>query len=75
MFDGASHSLPKPERGPPGEQHRFGLGFGFLKEPEEGMVLHTDLPEDLTAVPAGHDKLQRVVMRTLLWDTSPAWLQ
>lgn len=30
------------------------------------MVLHTDLPEDLTAIPAGHSELQCVVVSVLL---------
>lgn len=30
------------------------------------MVLHTDLPEDLTAIPAVHSKLQCVVVSILL---------
>lgn len=34
------------------------------------MVLHADLPEDLTAVPAGHGKLQRVVVGVLLYDVN-----
>lgn len=66
MFVIFNVSSPKPERGPPGEQDGFGFGLGLLKEPEEGVILHTDLPEDLAAVPAGHGELQGVVMRVLL---------
>lgn len=32
------------------------------------MILHTDLPEDLAAVPAGHGELQRVMVGALLQD-------
>ena len=32
------------------------------------MILHADLPEDLTAIPAGHGELQRVVVSVLLED-------
>lgn len=32
------------------------------------MILYTDLPEDLAAIPAGHGKLQRVVVGILLED-------
>lgn len=32
------------------------------------MILYTDFPEDLTAIPAGHGKLQRVVVGILLED-------
>lgn len=59
---------PETERGPSGEEDGLGLGFGFLKEPEEGVVLHADLPEDLAAIPAGHGELQRVVVGALLHD-------
>lgn len=30
------------------------------------MILHADLPEDLAAIPAGHGKLQRVMVGVLL---------
>lgn len=61
-------SSPETERGSSGEEDGLGFRFGFLKEPEEGMVLHADLPEDLTAVSAGHGELQRVVVGVLLYD-------
>lgn len=61
-------SAPEPEGRSSGEQDGLGFGLGLLKEPEEGVVLHTDLPEDLAAVPAGHGKLQRVVMGIHLQD-------
>ncbi len=32
------------------------------------MILYTDLPEDLAAIPAGHGELQRVVVGILLED-------
>lgn len=61
-------SSPEPEGRSSGEQDGLGFGLGLLKEPEEGVVLHTDLPEDLAAVPAGHGELQRVVMGIHLGD-------
>lgn len=59
-------SLPEAERGSPGEEDRLGFGLRLLEEPEEGVILHADLPEDLTAIPAGHGELQRVVVGVLL---------
>lgn len=61
-------SAPETEGGSSGEEDGLGFGFGFLEEPEEGVVLHADLPEDLTAIPAGHGELQRVVVCALLHD-------
>lgn len=61
-------SAPETERGSSGEEDGLGFGLGFLEEPEEGVVLHADLPEDLTAIPAGHGELQRVVVGALLHD-------
>lgn len=61
-------STPEAERGSSGKEDCLGLRFGFLKEPEEGVVLHADLPEDLTAVSAGHGELQCVVVGVLLHD-------
>lgn len=61
-------SEPEPEGRSSGEQDGLGFGLGLLEKPEEGVVLHTDLPEDLAAVPAGHGKLQRVVMGIHLKD-------
>lgn len=61
-------SSPEAERGSPGEEDGLGLRLGLLKEPEEGVVLHADLPEDLAAVSAGHGELQRVVVGVLLRD-------
>lgn len=55
-------SLPKSEGGASCEQHRLGFGFRFFKEAEEGVKFDTDLPEDFTAVPAGHQKLQSVLI-------------
>lgn len=58
--------LPEPEGGTPGEQNRFGLGFGFFVQAEKGMVLHTNLPKHLAAVPASHHELQSILTVTLL---------
>lgn len=61
-------SSPEAERGSSGEEDGLGFRFGLLEEPEEGMVLDADLPEDLAAVSAGHGELQRVVVGVLLYD-------
>lgn len=61
-------SSPEAERGSSGEEDGLGFRFGLFKEPEEGVVLDADLPEDLTAVSAGHGELQRVVVGVLLYD-------
>ncbi len=61
-------SSPEPEWGSSGEENGLGFGLGLLEEPEEGMILYTDLPEDLAAIPAGHGELQRVVVGILLED-------
>lgn len=55
-------SLPESEGGASCEEHRLGLGLGLLEEAEKGVVFHTDLPEDFTAVSAGHQKLQSVLI-------------
>lgn len=41
------------------------------------MILYADLPEDLTAVPAGHGKLQRVMVGILLQDAGQisVWME
>ena len=54
--------LPESEGGASREEHRLGFGLRLFKETEEGVVLNTDLPEDFTAVSAGHQKLQRVLI-------------
>lgn len=64
-------SSPEPEGRASGEQDGFGFGFGLLEQPEEGVVLHADLPEHLAAVPAGHGELQRVMVSALLQHKPP----
>ena len=59
------HLVPESEGGAAGEEDGFGFGLGLLEEPEEGVVLHADLPEHLAAVPAAHEELQGVLVRTL----------
>lgn len=61
-------STPETERGSSGKKDCLGFRLGFFKEPEEGVVLHADLPEDLTAISAGHGELQRVVVGVLLYE-------
>ena len=58
--------VPESEGGSAGEEDGLGFGLGLLEEPEEGVVLHTHLPEHLAAVPARHGELQRVVVVALL---------
>lgn len=65
---GSVLAAPETERGSSSKEDCLGFRFGFLKEPEEGVVLHADLPEDLTAISAGHGELQRVVVGVLLHD-------
>lgn len=43
----------------------FGFGLWLIKQTEEGMVLHTVLPEDLALITTRHKELQRVLMRHL----------
>lgn len=59
-------SIPESEGGASREEDRLGLRLGLLEETEEGMVFHTDLPEDFTAVPTAHQELQRVLVRALV---------
>lgn len=56
---------PEPEGGPSAEENRLGLGLGLFQESEEGVVLHTDLPEGLAEVSAGHQELQGVLVGAL----------
>lgn len=60
--------LPSPESegGASREEHRLGFRLGLLEEAEEGVIFDTDLPEDFTTVPAGHQKLQSVLIRALV---------
>ena len=60
--------VPESEGGAASEEDGLGFGLGLLEEPEEGVVLHADLPEHLAAVPASHEELQGVLVRTLGWD-------
>lgn len=60
--DGAAECLPESEGGASCEEHRLGFGLRLLKEAEKGVIFHTDLPEDLTAVSAGHKELQSVLI-------------
>ena len=78
----SSHNsrLPESEGGSSAEQNRLRLGLGLFEKPEKGMILHTDLPEHLAAVAAGHHELQRVLVCTLLQGTgqtgsASTWLQ
>lgn len=48
---------PKAERRSSGKKDGLGFWFGLLEEPEEGVVLHADFPEDFAAVSAAHSEL------------------
>lgn len=58
-------SSPESEGRASCEEHGLGFGLGFFEEAEEGVVFDADLPEDFTAVSAGHQKLQSVLIGTL----------
>lgn len=55
----------KPEGRPSAEENWLWLWLGFFKESEEGMVLHTYLPEGLAEVSTGHQELQGVLVRAV----------
>lgn len=57
--------VPKPEGRPSAEENWLWLWLGFFKESEEGMVLHTYLPEGLAEVSTGHQELQGVLVGAL----------
>lgn len=57
--------IPVSEGGASGEQDSFGFGQRLVEQTEEGVVLHTDLPEDFTLVSTGHHELQSVLVGTL----------
>lgn len=59
------HTVPVSEGGSPAKQNCFGFGLWLIEQTEEGMVLHTALPEDFALITASHQELQRVLMRTL----------
>lgn len=56
------NSLPESEGGSSCKEHRLRFGFRLLEEAEEGVIFNTDLPEDFTTVPAGHQELQSVLI-------------
>jgi len=56
---------PEPKWWTSRKKNRFGLWFRFLKQPEKGMMLHTDLPERLAKISTGHKEFQSVLERTL----------
>lgn len=56
---------PVSERGAPAEEDSFSSGLRLIKESEEGVILHTDLPEVLTAVSTTQQELQCVLVRSL----------
>lgn len=57
--------LPVSKAGSLTEQQRFLYRLGFLRQSEEGMVLHTVLPKGLAHISTGHGELQRVLARRL----------
>lgn len=59
------HAVPVSEGRSPAKKNGFGFGLWLIKQTEEGVVLHTALPEDLALITTSHQELQRVLMRTL----------
>lgn len=60
-----SHTVPVSKGRSPAKQNCFGFGLWLIKKAEEGVVLHTALPEDLALITTSHQEFQRVLMRTL----------
>lgn len=58
-------ALPESEGRASREENGFRFGLWFLIEAKEGVIFHTDFPEDFTAVSAGHQKVQRVLIWAL----------
>lgn len=56
---------PVSEGGASAEEDGFSFRLWLIKESEEGMMLHTDLPEVLTFVSATQHKLQGVLVGPL----------
>lgn len=56
---------PEPKWWTSRKKNRLGLWFRFFKQPEKGMMLHTDLPERLAKISTGHKEFQGVLERTL----------
>lgn len=46
--------LPEPKRWTSGKKNRFRFGFGFLEQPEEGMVFYANFPKRLAQIPTSH---------------------
>lgn len=59
------HEVPVSKGRSSAKKNCFGFGLWLIKQTEEGMVLHTALPEDLALITARHQKLQRVLMSHL----------
>lgn len=61
---------PEPERGPSAEENWLWFWLGFFKESKKGVMLHTDFPEGLAEVSAGHQEFQGVLVRALKRNTA-----
>lgn len=57
--------IPVSEGRASGEEDSFGFGLGLVKQTEERVVFHTDLPKDFALVSTGHHKLKSVLMGAL----------
>lgn len=57
--------LPVSEGGPAGEEQGLRGGQWLVQQAEEGVILHTVLPEALALVPGAHQEVQRVLVRPL----------
>lgn len=62
---GPNEFIPISEGGTSCEEDRFGFGFRLIKQTEERVVLHTDLPEVFTLITTGHHKLKNILMGSL----------
>lgn len=56
---------PVSEGGASAEEDGFSFRLGLIRESEEGVMLHTDLPEALTFVSAAQHELQGVLVGPL----------
>lgn len=60
---------PVSEGRAPAEEDGFGFRLRLVKKPEEGVILHTDLPEVLTFISTAQQEFQGVLVRSLETNT------
>lgn len=59
------HAVPVSKGRSPAKKNGFGFGLWLIKQTEEGVMLHTALPEDLALITTSHQELKCVLMRNL----------